>query len=142
MEMRSGPMPKAKPEYFGIVSAVTQNDRVDHAAAENLQPAGILADCAALAAADKAFHIHFRGWFREREVGRAETGARILPEQTAGEIGQGAFHVAEGDMLADHDPFHLVELDLRACADLLIAVAHSGQDDPDRVGARSFIAQI
>ena len=123
---------------FGIVTAIPQNFRVDHTASEDLKPARVLADCAALAAAQEALDIHFRGWLREREVGRAETGAHILPEQTPRKIGEGAFQIAEGDILSDHQPFHLVELDLRACGDLLIPVAHPWQDDPDRVG-RTFL---
>ena len=97
---------------FRIVTAIPQNFRVDHTASQYLKPAGVLADCAALAAAQEAFDIHFRGWLSKGEVGRAETGAYILPEQTPRKIREGAFQVAESDSLPDHKPFHLVELDL------------------------------
>ena len=97
---------------FGIVTAIPQNFRVDHTASQDLKPAGVLADCAALAAAQEALDIHLRGWLCEREVGRTETGAHILPEQAPCKIGEGAFQIAEGDILTDHQSFHLVELDL------------------------------
>ena len=67
---------------FRIITAIPQNVRVNHSASQDLQPAGVLADCAALAAAQETFHIHFRGWFSKGEVGWAETGADILAEQT------------------------------------------------------------
>src|SRR5689334_5847054 len=49
-----------------VVTAILQHVRVHHAAAEDLEPAGVLAYLAAGAAAYEAFHIHFGGWFRER----------------------------------------------------------------------------
>ena len=49
MAMRSVPMPKAKPWYLlGIEPAVAQHDRMDHARAEDRQPAGALARRAAV----------------------------------------------------------------------------------------------
>ena len=54
-----------------------------------------------------------------------------LAEHAPGEIVQRAFQVAEGDACARPPAaFHLVELDLVAGVDLLVAVAHAGQDRP------------
>ena len=51
--MRSTPMPNANPEYLlGVDAGHGQHVRIHHAAAEDLQPAGALAEPAALAVAD------------------------------------------------------------------------------------------
>ena len=70
-----------------------------HAAAQDLQPAGALADLAALAAADEALHVHLAAGLGEREVGGAQAGADLLAEHAAGKIDQRALQVAKGDAL-------------------------------------------
>ena len=55
-------------ELCGVVAAVLQHDRVNHAAAADLQPAAALANRAALAAADEALHVDLRARLGEREV--------------------------------------------------------------------------
>ena len=54
---------------------------------------------------------------------------------------EGAFHIAKSDILAHRDHFHLVELDLRAGADLFVAVTHARQNGAHRrrgVGAHGM----
>ena len=52
---------------FRVDSAVLQNLRVDHAAAQIFDPAGLLAYAAPFAFADPAFEIKFETRFDERE---------------------------------------------------------------------------
>ena len=60
---------------------------------------------------------------------------RFAPEHPAGEADDRALQVGHGDVPADRQALDLVELDLRAGRDLLVAVAHAGQDDADRLRA-------
>ncbi len=77
MAMRSTPMPKAKPVMrFGVVGVVGgvdfaalfgdcgEDGGVDHAAAEELDPAGVFALAAALASAEDAGDLDVGGWAR------------------------------------------------------------------------------
>jgi hypothetical protein len=85
--MRSGPMPAAKPvNSFRVIAAIAQHGGVDHAAAQDLKPAGSLADGAALAAAYKALHVHLTGRLCEGEVRGAQAGADIFSEHAPGEF--------------------------------------------------------
>src|SRR5690348_1489788 len=52
--------------------------RVHHAAAQHLQPAGVLAHPAALAAAEHAADVHLRAGFHEGEVRRPEAQLEVV----------------------------------------------------------------
>ena len=116
MASRSTPMPKAKPvKLLRVDAAVLQHLGVDHAGAEDLEPAGLLAGAAALAvlpaapAADRAGDVDLGPRLDEREVARAEARPGPGPEVGAGEGGQRALEIREGDALADAEPLDLVE---------------------------------
>src|SRR5262249_35989254 len=100
-----------------------------HAGPENFEPAAVLADRAALAAADQAVHIDFHAGLGEREMAAAKAHLAVLTEHAAGKGDQDAFEVGHGDVGADSETLNLVEHDLRAGRDRLIAVAHPGQDN-------------
>lgn len=119
---------------FGIVAAVAQDVGMDHAAAENFQPAGVFAHLTALAVAEEAGYVHLGAGFGEGEVAGAEAGLPVGTKHAAGELSQGAFEVSKGDVLADSQPFYLGELDAAACSDLLVAVTHAGQNDAHGFG--------
>src|SRR5947209_13118721 len=55
-----------------IVVPVGQHARMDHAGSHDLEPAGLFADAASLAAADGAAHVYFDAWLGEGEVALAE----------------------------------------------------------------------
>ena len=115
MVMRSGPMPNAKPLHsVGIVAAVLQHDRMHHAAARDLQPAGVLAHAAARPAAQHTLDIHFHARLGEREVRPAEAHALFRAEHAPRELGDRAFQIGQADVAADGQPFDLIELDLAA----------------------------
>ena len=81
---------------FGAVdAAVFQHVGIHHAAAENLDPAGVLAEIAACAAADVAGDVHFCGWFREREVRGTQTNADLIAEHTLREVEQSLLHIGK-----------------------------------------------
>ncbi len=118
--------------FLRVVTAVAQHDRMHHAAAHDLQPAAAFTHRAALAAAQKTLHVHFGARLGEREVGGAEAGADVLPEHAAGKISDRALQIAEGDVMPNRHHLQLVELDVLAGVDLLVAEAHARQDDAHR----------
>ena len=76
---RSRPMPKAQPEYTsGSMPQPRENLGVDHAGAQDLDPALALAGGAALAAALVALDVHLAAGLGEGEVVRAEAGDGAL----------------------------------------------------------------
>src|SRR5687768_18623887 len=101
---------------------------MNHAAAQDLKPARVLADLASFPAADKTLHVHLCGWFREWEIRSAETCAHILPEHAPRKIDQRSFQISERDVLAHDESFHLVELNFRAGRDLFMAEAHRSEE--------------
>src|SRR3972149_11270512 len=119
----------------GIISAVLLHDRMHHARAGDLQPAGVLAHGATFAAAIHALHIHLHARLGEWEVRGAETHCVFSPEDTPGEFAHRFQHVGHAHVLAYRQPLHLLELDVLRCGELLVAVAHAGQDHAGRVGA-------
>src|SRR5438552_1157754 len=120
-------------ELARVVAAVAQDDGMDHAGAGNLQPAGVLADAAAGAATNHAVHVHLDARLGEREVAAAEAHALIGPVHQVGEFDEDAFQVGDGDLFADGDALDLVEHELAARRDLLVAIDDAGQDDADRL---------
>ena len=94
---------------LGVDVAVAQHLLVDDAAAQNFDPAGVLAEAAALAVAFKAADVHLDAGLGEGEVGRAQAGAHLAAEQPLDEHVQHALQVAQGDALVHHKALHLVE---------------------------------
>ena len=135
--LRSHAESEAAP-HGGVVTAVFEDDGMHHAAAGDFEPAAVLAHGAAFAVTEQAFGIDFHARLGEREIGRAEAHFGRLPEHAAGELGDGAFEVGEVDVFANRQTFDLIELDFAAHGDLLVAVAHAGQDDAD--GQRAVAA--
>src|SRR5713101_5118895 len=122
-------------EAFGIIAAILQHRGVDHACAHSLQPAAPLAHAAALAAAADAVHVDFDARFGEREVARTDAHLPVLAEHPPRECDDGPLQVGHGHAAADDQAFHLVELDLAARGDRLVAVTHARQDHANRLRA-------
>src|SRR5215470_19115897 len=59
-------------DYLGIVADVAQDLRMHHARTQDLEPAALLAEPAARAAADEAQHVDLGRRLREREERRPE----------------------------------------------------------------------
>ena len=82
---------------------------VDHAAAQNLQPARALADRTALAAAEVARDVDLGRGFGEGEVRRTHPDGRLFAEEFFGEEQQRLFQVGERNPFVDVKSFDLVE---------------------------------
>ena len=94
------PMPQAKPVYFsGVVADRLEHRGVHHAAAEDLDPAGLLAHRAAGAVALPAADVDFGARLGVREEARAEPQPRPLAEHLAREREQRALQIGERDAL-------------------------------------------
>ena len=86
--IRSMPSPKAKPLYLvRVVADAAQHVRMDHAGATHFQPAGVLADPAALAVADGAVDREIDARLDEREEVAAEADAPLRAEELPGHLG-------------------------------------------------------
>ena len=118
---------------FGTVdTAVFQHVGIHHAAAENLDPSGVLAKVAACAAADVAGNVHFCGRLREREVRGAQTDAHLIAEHTLREVEQSLFHVGKRHVFSHIQTFHLMEDAVGARGDGFVAEHAAGADHADR----------
>ena len=96
-----------RPEY--VAAAVFQYAVVDDTGAENLDPTGVLAQRAALAAALEAGNVDFDARLGEREVRRTQAGLDVCTEQRLDEFVEHSLQVAERDALVNDEAFHLVE---------------------------------
>src|SRR5579864_8654465 len=105
-----------------IVPARPQHPGMDHAGAQDLEPAALLAQHAAGAAAEDAADVHLDAGLGEREVALAEAQLPARSEHLLGEGDEDPLEVAEGDALADRDALDLVEHPLRAGGHLLVAI--------------------
>ena len=82
---------------------------MDHAAAQNLNPAFALAQAAAFAVAAEALDIHLGGRLGEGEVMGTEPHHSILTIQPLDKGFQAAFQVSHGDALVHHQTLDLME---------------------------------
>src|SRR5262245_10532300 len=64
-----------------VVPYIRENCRIDHSAAHHFDPAALLADTAAFAAARAAGNIDFRAWLRKRKKTRAKASAHFRAEK-------------------------------------------------------------
>src|SRR5690242_19952387 len=92
----------------GIVANIAQHARINLAGAAHLEPAAVLADAAARAAADDAVYVELGAGLREREVAWAEADLAAGAEELAGEALQRATQMGHGGGLVDQQPLHLV----------------------------------
>src|ERR1700688_3048131 len=103
-------------DFFGVVVDEAVDGGVDHAGAEEFDPAGAFAfgadtatgACAATAAED-AGDVEFDARLREWKIAGAEAGFYAGAEELFYEIFDGAGEVAEGDVCIDGQAFDLME---------------------------------
>ena len=117
---------------FRVDSAVFQNLRVDHSAAQIFDPACLFAYAAAFAFADSAFEIEFETRFDEREEGRSESYFDIFTENARNDLFQRENEVRNGDSLVNDKPFALMERVLVACVNRLVSVGFTRTYEFDR----------
>lgn len=97
-----------------VDAAVPEDLGVNHAAAEDLDPAGVLADPATradtcVADTEDAAHVDLRAGLDEGEIARAETHGRAGAIEPLGEGGEHALELGEAHALVDQKALDLVE---------------------------------
>ncbi len=96
-------------QLAGVVADEAVEVGIDHAGAEDLEPAGVLARAAAGATAEQAFDVELDARLGEREEVRPQTDGAVGPEELAGELVQRALEVGQGDAAVDGQALDLVE---------------------------------
>lgn len=97
---RSRPIPKAKPEYSsGSIPQRSSTLGVNHAGSENFNPAGTLADAAALSSAFRAGNVDLDAGLGEWEKGGAEFDLGVGTVYFLRELFKCAFKVAHCNAL-------------------------------------------
>ncbi len=89
-----------------------------------------------------AGEVDFDTGFGEGEEVGAEAGFYVGTHEFAGEVGEGAFEVGEGDVLVDVEAFDLVEVGAVGGVGGVAAVAAPGGDDADGGGVGLHIADL
>jgi ABC-type multidrug transport system fused ATPase/permease subunit len=97
-----------------VDAAVPEDLGVNHPAAEDLDPAGVLADPATrartcVADTEDAAHVDLRAGLDEGEIARAETHGRAGAIEPLGEGGEHALELGEAHALVDQKALDLVE---------------------------------
>src|SRR5690348_4761570 len=117
-----------------VDAAILQHVRMDHAAAEHLEPT-------ALAVLGLPADIHLGRGLGEGEVAGAEAHLEIALEEGADELGQRALEVGETGGLVDQQAFDLVE-HRRVGLVRIAAVDLARRDDADRRLAPGHAADL
>ena len=112
-----------------VDAALLQHVGVDHTAAQNLYPAGVLAEATALTTADEARDVHLGTRFCEGEVTGTQADLRVGTEHLLGKRQEHLLQVGERDVLVDVESFHLVEEAVGAGGDGLVAIDAAWADD-------------
>ncbi|MNQ92180.1 hypothetical protein D3C85_1075970 [compost metagenome] len=114
-----------------INAAVAQHVRVNHAAAEDLQPVVALVQ-GQLAARAVAANVHLGRGLGEGEVVRAEAGVDIVQFEEAGDEGfQRRLQMTHVDIAIDHQTLDLME-HRRVGGVRILTEGAAGRDDADR----------
>ena len=92
---------------LGVYAAGFQDVGVYHAGAHDLEPAGALADVAALAAADVAADVHLCAGLREGEVGGTHADFGVRTEHLAHEDQNRLLEVGEGYVFVNVQALYL-----------------------------------
>ena len=126
-----------------VVADVPEDARVDDARAEDLDPAALLADRAALAVADVAGEVHLHRGLGEREEVRAEADLDLRSHHLARKVRERRLEVGERHGLhVDVEPLDLVEVRGVRRVRRVAAVAAAGVDDADGRLAREHRADL
>src|ERR1700722_3359680 len=112
-----------------VVVYETVHGGIDHASAEQFDPARLLAHVAALAAAEHARRVHFHGRVGERKIAGSQARFYFRPEEFAHEIFDRALEIAKGDVRVDGQAFDLVKHETVRRVGIIASIHFSGHDD-------------
>ena len=118
--------------FIRVDAAHLKHLGVNHAAAEDLDPALALAERAAFTVAAVALDIHLRRRLGEREVMRTETNNRVLAVQLLCEQLENALQVAHADALIDNQTLDLMEQRRVGCVNGVRTVNTARRNNADR----------
>ena len=115
---------------------------VDHAAAEEFDPAGVFALAAAFAAAEDAGDLHVGAGFGEGEEAGEEAGFDVRAEEGLHGVVERSLEIREGDVGVDAEAFDLMEDGGVGGVGGVVAVDLAGDDDADGWGLRDHGADL
>src|SRR5690242_1691620 len=123
-------------DLLRVVIDKAVDGRIDHAGAEELDPARAFAFRAnasargiAAAAAENAGDVEFHGWLGEREIAWAKARFYARSEELLHEIFDGASEIAEGDVRVHSEAFDLMEHEGMRGVGIIAAVDLAWDDD-------------
>ena len=117
--------------HFAVDATQVEHVGVDHAAAQNLDPACVLAEATALAATQHARNIHLGAGLGEREIAWAKAYLCVGAKELLGKIEQHLLKVGKRHVLVDIETFDLVKEAVGAGCDGFVAIDAAGADDAD-----------
>src|SRR3954453_13933537 len=127
-----GPHAEGKPLVaLRIKAAVAQHDWMNHARAQDRQPAGAPARGTTGAATDQAADVKRNRRLGEWVVARPEASRCGRPEHRSRKLVEETAQVSEGPALVDHQPLDLEELEAMAGIDRLITKAAARKKPAD-----------
>ncbi len=113
--------------FFGIDAAVLEHHRMNHSAAQDLDPPGLLAQVASAPLAEHASDVDLRTGLDEREVAWTKAHRRAGPVEPLRELRQDALEVRHGDVLVDEEGLDLVKH--RRVRHVVVAAIHAARRD-------------
>src|SRR5262249_12534693 len=116
---------------LGVVADSLEDGWMDHAAAADLDPTGLLAHRAAVPVALPAAEIDFSAGLRVREEARSKPDADGRREHLACEREQRPFQIGQRQSFAHGEPFDLAERGRVGQVEVVAAVHAPGDDDAD-----------
>ena len=81
--------------YLAVDAALLEDIGIDHTATEDLNPSGVLAESATLAAADMARDVHLGTRFGEGEIARTKANLGVGTKHLAGKRQKNLLQVGE-----------------------------------------------
>ncbi len=115
---------------------------IDHAAAEQLDPAGVLALAAACASAEDAADLHVGRGLGEGEEAGEEARLDGRAEERLHGVIERALEIGEGDVGVDAEAFDLMEDGRVRGVGGVVAMDLAGDDDADRRSLRDHGADL
>lgn len=101
--------------HLAIDAASLEHVRIYHTTTQNLYPASVLAETAALTATNVARDVHLCAWLCEGEVARTQTNLCVRTEELACESEKHLLQVGERHVFINVKTLKLMEEAVSAC---------------------------